>query len=110
MTFPEPPLWGQAIGLAGRLLVYFSASAFMLSAAAWLFGSRSKKFEGAGARLFAVGAIAIASAMVCLFALLIFKQYEFEYVWRNTRNEMPTIYRISAAWAAQPHFPLAPTL
>lgn len=101
MTYPEPPLWGQAIGLAGRLLVYFSAAAFMLSAAAWLFGSRAKKFEGAGARLFAAGAIAIASAMACLFALLIFKQYEFEYVWRNTRNEMPSVYRISAAWAAQ---------
>ncbi|MEM2786019.1 MAG: cytochrome c biogenesis protein CcsA, partial [Candidatus Nitrosotenuis sp.] len=34
-------------------------------------------------------------------ALLMFRQYEYAYVFNNTRNQMPEIYRFSAAWAAQ---------
>jgi cytochrome c-type biogenesis protein CcmF len=101
MNYPEPPAWGLAIGFAGRLLVYLGAAAFVLSIAGWLFAPRSIRFETAGKRMFAFGAIAIALAMLCHFCLLVLRQYEFEYVWRNTRNEMPGIYRISAAWAAQ---------
>jgi len=47
------------------------------------------------------GAGAVVLVMACLIILLLGQQYQYLYVFNNTTRDMPTVYRFSAAWAAQ---------
>lgn len=93
----SPPSWGLALGSYGSLAVVFGIVAFVCAAVAWLVGARPKQ----GAVLFWVGAGCVVAAMGFHIALLLTKQYEFQYVRQNTRDAMPWIYRLSGAWAGQ---------
>jgi cytochrome c-type biogenesis protein CcmF len=93
---PSPPALGIAVGLLGKALVFFAIAAFICSAAAWV-----AKRNRIGAAMFAVGAVAVVTTFGTHVALLLSRQYEYEYVFHNSQNEMPGIYRLSAAWAAQ---------
>lgn len=90
------PQWGLTVGLIGKGLIFAAIVLLALSALLWFF-----RKPGAAKPAFWIGAFCIAAAMGSLIALLMGKQYEYQYVWRNTQNDMPAIYRFSAAWAAQ---------
>jgi len=96
MRFPDPPSWGLWAGLVGKGLV-FAAIAFFAITALTVFRNNEKL----PLRTFLSGVACVALAFGVHVLLLITRQYEYSYVWENTRNNMPGIYRFSAAWAAQ---------
>lgn len=94
--FPDPPSWGLWAGVVGKGLIFAAIALFVLTV---LFVARKKDALGKAAFVSAAGCVVAAFAVHVL--LLMTKQYEYSYVWENTRNNMPGIYRFSAAWAAQ---------
>ena len=99
-SFPLAPAWGFTVGTVGRGLVFFGIGLFAVAALAPLFGrgerARRLSFWAMGA-----GAGAVVLVMACLIILLLGQQYQYLYVFNNTTRDMPTVYRFSAAWAAQ---------
>jgi cytochrome c-type biogenesis protein CcmF len=94
--FPDPPSWGLWAGLAGKGLIFAAILLFVLTAL-----SVFRKNEGLPTRLFLGGVGCVVAAFGVHVFLLMTRQYEYSYVWENTRNDMPAAYRFSAAWAAQ---------
>lgn len=86
--------------MVGRGLVFTGIGLFLVAAAAALFG-RGKGFERISNRATEIGAVTVVLVMGCLIALLLGQQYQYLYVFNNTTRDMPTVYRFSAAWAAQ---------
>ncbi|KAA0224888.1 hypothetical protein FCG40_12405 [Fimbriimonadia bacterium ATM] len=96
----EPSAAGMAVGSLGRFLVFAAIALFLGSAAVWAFRAKEGRSR-LGGWLFTLGAAAVAATMGCLIYLLLTKQYQFDYVSGTTENRMPTMYRLSAAWAKQ---------
>jgi cytochrome c-type biogenesis protein CcmF len=94
MQFPDPPAWGLAMGNVGKGFVFLAIALFLVSV---ILGRRQQ----IAWKLFVGGVLCVVCAFVTHVFLLLTRQYEFAYVWENTRNNMPEIYRFSAAWAAQ---------
>ncbi len=93
---PLAPQWGLTVGLLGKGLIFAAITFYALAALMWLLG-RGKLAKPA----FWLATVCTVGAMAALISLLMGKQYAFQYVWRNTQNDMPEVYRFSAAWAAQ---------
>lgn len=93
---PEPPAWGLAVGQIGAACVVVGLLAFVLAAVA-----SCCKRPLLGPRLFLTGTIFSLLAFGAHIALLLGRQFEFAYVYANTRDAMSFAYRLSAAWAAQ---------
>ena len=94
MQFPDPPAWGLAVGALGKGLIFAAVVLFLASA---ILAKRPRLSSGA----FVGGVAAIFASFAVHITLLMTRQYQFAYVWENTRNDMPEVYRFSAAWAAQ---------
>jgi cytochrome c-type biogenesis protein CcmF len=94
---PPPPAYGMALGEAGRVAVFLAIAAFLGSAATWLFPAPRKLASG----LFWAGSGLVLVTIGIHVALLLTRQYEFNYVWEHTRDNMPFAYRLSGAWAGQ---------
>jgi cytochrome c-type biogenesis protein CcmF len=104
----EPPLWGMVLGAIGKGAVWFGFTAFLLSALShWRILHKEKATSPPLARhpwssaFFFAGCVSVGIAFVCLLALLLGRQYQYHYVWTQTENDMPFIFRLSAAWSAQ---------
>jgi cytochrome c-type biogenesis protein CcmF len=95
---PNAPALGLLAGDVGRALVFAAIGFYVLSALGWLRGGRTKVV---GSAAFWIASTCVVATMAVLVSLLLAKQYQFEYVWQNTENAMPTAYRFSAAWASQ---------
>ncbi|MBA3725362.1 MAG: hypothetical protein H0W86_02655, partial [Armatimonadetes bacterium] len=93
---PDPPALGMLAGSVGKGLVFAAIAAFATSALLWIL---DKKRPGGIA--FTVGATLVLAVFGVHAALLLCQQYEYKYVFDNTQKDMPTVYRFSAAWAAQ---------
>lgn len=86
-------------GTIGRGFVFAAAACFLFAILSWLFARNTE--SKAGSRFFLLGTFCIIGAVVVLMTLLITRQYQYLYVWQNTDNQLPLIYRISAAWGSQ---------
>jgi cytochrome c-type biogenesis protein CcmF len=93
----EAPLWGLRVGGCGRLAVCLGIAAFLLSAAMWLLPAPRR----AAASAFWAGVVCVVAAIGAHLALLLGRQYEFDYVFRYTSNDTSWPYRLSGAWAGQ---------
>lgn len=94
--FTHAPQWGLTVGLLGKVFIFGAIASFLVAAVAA--ASKRERFTKIETWM---GAVFTALAMGALIALLMGRQYEFRYVWQNTSNEMPEIYRFAAAWASQ---------
>jgi cytochrome c-type biogenesis protein CcmF len=95
--FPLAPPWGIALGWVGKALVFWGMAFF---AGAAILSAWKDRQNWVGRLLFA-GGLCVVAAMGTLVALLLGQQYQYLYVFNNTTRDMPTLYRLSAAWAAQ---------
>ncbi len=95
--FPLAPQWGVALGWVGKALVFW-AMAFFAGAAILSAWKDRQVWVG---RLLVAGGLCVVATMGTLLALLMGEQYQYLYVFNNTTRDMPTLYRFSAAWAAQ---------
>ncbi len=96
MRFPDPPSWGLWAGLVGKGLIFAAIFLFAVTAL-----SVFRKNETLSVRTFLGGVGCVVLAFGVHVFLLMTRQYEYSYVWENTSNDMPGMYRFSAAWAAQ---------
>lgn len=100
-SFPNPPAWGMFLGVFGKALVFAALACFVISCLAWLLSGNKEKLRKIGAMFFVAGALFVGATFAAHAALLLGQQYQFAYVFQNTQRDMPFIYRLSAAWAAQ---------
>ena len=91
----------MAVGWMGAAAVFLAIASYGISAVAWIAQPRSRVAGRIGAVAFWLGAAFVAAAFICLVVLLLGKQYQFQYVWTQTENDMPFAYRFSAAWSSQ---------
>lgn len=98
-NFPLAPAWGFTVGMVGRGLVFTGMGLFLVAVAGSLVGGERVRRLSAWAMV--GGALVVALVMVCLITLLLGQQYQYLYVFNNTTRDLPTVYRFSAAWAAQ---------
>lgn len=96
----EAPSWGLTLGAAGKSLV-FTAIFFFLAAAVMALLKRDGELTRLNRFAFFAGTISVAGVFGILVTLLMTRQYQFEYVFNNTQNNLPGQYRFSAAWASQ---------
>lgn len=94
--FTHAPQWGLTVGLLGKVFIFSAIASFLFAAIGAI--CRWDRLSKLGTWF---GAVFTLLAMGALIALLMGRQYEFRYVWQNTRNDMPEIYRFAAAWASQ---------
>jgi cytochrome c-type biogenesis protein CcmF len=83
-------------GVIGKGLVWLAISAYLVSVAGWLAG-RARL----GSAAFVVGTGLVVATFAVHVGILLTQQYEYAYTFHNTERDMPTIYRLSAAWASQ---------
>ena len=99
--FSQPlPFWISFGSLAAALVVV-GVVAFAGCALLYAFGKETALAKKIGNVCFATGIGTLVFAMVAHLSLILTKQYSFQYVWTHTSNELPFIYRLSAAWAGQ---------
>lgn len=101
LNWPAAPGWALAVGSLGRGLVLFGLAMFLLSIVQWLFAPRWKNGANLGRISFTLGGIAVIASMVCLGALFIAQQFEFEYIRRSIQAGLDLKFRIAAIWAHQ---------
>ncbi len=104
----EPPVWGMVLGAIGKGAIGFGFAIFLLTALSALRTMRAEKGTPSArasrawtSGLFFVGCASVGIAFICLIALLLGRQYQYQYVWTQTENDMPFLFRLSAAWSAQ---------
>lgn len=95
----QAPEWAIQVGVAGRLFVYVAIALLLLSAALAL--PKRPQQRSASRSSFVAGVACILVVFALHVLLLMTRQYEYQYVFNNTRNELSNIYRFSAAWASQ---------
>lgn len=98
--FHAAPTWSTLAGLSGKGLVFFAIACFVASALL----SATKKEPARlrlAIRLFALGSLSIAGSMVCLGALFVGDQFEYEYVASHSWKASAVAYKIAAIWSGQ---------
>ena len=97
MNTPPPPWWGLGLGTVGQGLLIASACLFLVA----LLLNLTRRPERWAWGAFRLGVLTVGMAFLAHVAILMLHQFEYDYVWHNTENQMPWIYRLSAAWAGQ---------
>ncbi|MBI1756966.1 MAG: cytochrome c biogenesis protein CcsA [Fimbriimonas ginsengisoli] len=99
--WPDAPGWAIFVGQLGRALVIGSVGAYLLAVFAWLIQARRPSLEKWGKIAFWAGSLALWGTIVCLGALFVGEQFEFNYVRNGIQAGLEIKYRIAAIWAHQ---------
>ncbi|MCH7944949.1 MAG: cytochrome c biogenesis protein CcsA, partial [Armatimonadetes bacterium] len=98
---PDPPALGLLVGAVGKTLVVAGAGAFLLSALASFSHRKGVDGRSLATVCFWVGVACTCAVFAVHIGLILGARYEFAYVYENSDNSMPFVFRLSAAWAAQ---------
>lgn len=93
------------IGTLGELLLLIAFVASLASGAAFFLAARDERSAARWTAIarggwWAMGAAVLAASGLLLW-LLLTHQYQFAYVYRNTSNDQPLKYLVSAFWSGQ---------
>lgn len=101
LNWPAAPNWALTVGSLGKGLVLFGLALFLLSVVQWALAPKVKSAAKIGGLAFTLGGLSVLASMVCLGALFVNQQFEFEYVRRSIQTGLDLKYRIAAIWAHQ---------
>jgi cytochrome c-type biogenesis protein CcmF len=93
-------------GKIGHLLIILSFVASLIAAVAYYLSARSSGMEDAlrwkklGRAAFFVDAISLIAVFFILYTLIANHRYEYQYVYKNSGNDLEPKYIFSAIWSA----------
>ena len=89
------------VGDAGRALVWFGATAFLLSLVAWALAHKFPRLENIARHAFTAGCISLFGVLISLAALFVGDQYQYEYIFGHSDVRNALAYKIAAVWSGQ---------
>lgn len=99
--FPAAPHWALFAGELGKFLIYGGIALFAVSILLWALLGRRPALVRAAAACFFGGCLAVLGSMVCLVALFVGNQFEFQYVFSHGDAATAIYYKVAGVWTAQ---------
>jgi len=93
-------------GKIGELFVALSFACAAIAAISYFIankkpGGEKSGWEALGKYSFLIHGISVAGIFTTLFVLIATHQYQYNYVWAHSSNELPVYYMISCFWEGQ---------
>src|SRR4030095_4273122 len=93
-------------GQIGHLLVILSFVASIIASVAYFISARAKNpidgesWKKLGRAAFFIDAISVIGIFLILFSLIYNHRYEYQYVYKNSGNDLEPKYILSSLWRA----------
>ena len=95
------------LGSLGHLSIIIAFVSIAWGAGAYFMAQQSLPIENRkswlnyGRLAFLLHGIAVLSTIVCLFGIIAFRHYEYQYAWKHASNSLPLQFIISCFWEGQ---------
>ena len=98
-NLPAAPQWGLFLGQFGKVAVF--ATLIACSVALLLSIFSPNRLQLIRRNSFYLACLGFVLVFVCLAALFLTNQFEFEYIFNHSARDNPTSYKIASVWTAQ---------